>query len=230
MAQDGEHGEMAGCLSSALFNLGGLSTSRESQYLAKEHGRPRTEFSPYLELIRSSEVDTQKAPGSTMASTSTTNRRKAAKGSSITFSSDGLVTMSQRSYHDLKDSVKTAEKRLEMSEITLRQLLEKYQKRSREGMVLGGICLLLMLAIIYAEEIQKLRAATVQAWGTNREDEGNLVKEKSPSPGQSHSPLPGVIWQVNTEFDPANFSNGNGRAPEPNRPGTLSRLFWAVDH
>ncbi|KAI4203070.1 MAG: hypothetical protein LQ350_002118 [Teloschistes chrysophthalmus] len=45
---------------SALFNLGGLSTSRESQYLSKERGIPRTEFSPHLELIRSSEVDTQK--------------------------------------------------------------------------------------------------------------------------------------------------------------------------
>lgn len=54
--------------SSALFNLGGLSTSRESQYLSKERGIPRTEFSPHLELIRSSEVDTQRAPGSNKAS------------------------------------------------------------------------------------------------------------------------------------------------------------------
>ena len=49
-------------LSSALFNLGGLSTSRENQFLSKEKGRPRTEFSPHLELIRSSEVDTQQRP------------------------------------------------------------------------------------------------------------------------------------------------------------------------
>ena len=42
---------------SPLLNLSGLSVSRESQHLSKEYGIPRTEFSPYLELIRSSEVD-----------------------------------------------------------------------------------------------------------------------------------------------------------------------------
>ncbi|KAG7005884.1 squalestatin S1 biosynthesis cluster protein L1 [Physcia stellaris] len=51
------------CPRSSLFNLGGLATSRESQYLAKERGIPRTEFSPHLELIRASEVDTQRVEG-----------------------------------------------------------------------------------------------------------------------------------------------------------------------
>ena len=41
---------------SPLLNLSGLSTSRESQYFSKERGIPRTEFSPHLELIRTSEV------------------------------------------------------------------------------------------------------------------------------------------------------------------------------
>ncbi|KAL8659738.1 MAG: hypothetical protein Q9202_006973 [Teloschistes flavicans] len=67
---------------SALFNLGGLSTSRESQYFSKERGIPRTEFSPQLQLIRSSEVDTQKRPSdlkptlsaSSKASNSTTSQ------------------------------------------------------------------------------------------------------------------------------------------------------------
>ena len=49
---------------SSLFNLGGLSTSRECQYLAKERRLPRTEFSPHLELIRTSEVNPHNGPGS----------------------------------------------------------------------------------------------------------------------------------------------------------------------
>ncbi|KAL8928740.1 MAG: hypothetical protein Q9208_001518 [Pyrenodesmia sp. 3 TL-2023] len=61
------------CLKSPLFNLAGLSVSRESQYLSKERGIPRTEFHPHLELIRSSEVDTQQAPGARKYTLSTAN-------------------------------------------------------------------------------------------------------------------------------------------------------------
>ena len=43
--------------SGSLFNLSGLSHSRESGFLSKERGIPRTEFAPHLELIRSSEVE-----------------------------------------------------------------------------------------------------------------------------------------------------------------------------
>ena len=55
---------------SSFFNLAGLSTSRENRYLSKEHRMPRTEFSPHLELIRSSEVDPQGSPGSRSKGTS----------------------------------------------------------------------------------------------------------------------------------------------------------------
>lgn len=49
---------------SALFNLNGLAHSRESQYLSKESGIPRTEYSSNIHLIRSSEVDPfPNAPG-----------------------------------------------------------------------------------------------------------------------------------------------------------------------
>lgn len=49
---------------SSLFNLNGLANSRESQYLSKERGIPRTEYSSNIHLIRSSEVDPfPNAPG-----------------------------------------------------------------------------------------------------------------------------------------------------------------------
>lgn len=55
---------------SALFNLGRLAVSRESQYLSKEHGIPRTEYSANAHLIRSSEVDPYApAPGATREAT-----------------------------------------------------------------------------------------------------------------------------------------------------------------
>ncbi|KAI4250034.1 MAG: hypothetical protein L6R42_008802, partial [Xanthoria sp. 1 TBL-2021] len=41
---------------SPFFDLTRLSASRESQHLSKEKGRPRTEFVPHLELLKSSEV------------------------------------------------------------------------------------------------------------------------------------------------------------------------------
>lgn len=41
---------------SPFFDLTRLSASRESQHLSKEKGRPRTEFAPHLELLKSSEV------------------------------------------------------------------------------------------------------------------------------------------------------------------------------
>ncbi|KAL8919905.1 MAG: hypothetical protein Q9172_004753 [Xanthocarpia lactea] len=41
---------------SSFFDLTRLSASRESQHLSKEKGRPRTDFAPHLELIKSSEV------------------------------------------------------------------------------------------------------------------------------------------------------------------------------
>lgn len=60
---------------SALFNLGGLAASRESQYLSKETGIPRTEYSANIHLIRSSEVDPfAPAPGATKQAKETRER------------------------------------------------------------------------------------------------------------------------------------------------------------
>lgn len=44
-------------LSGSFFDLGALGASREAQYLSKEHGIPRAEYSSSIHLIRSSEVD-----------------------------------------------------------------------------------------------------------------------------------------------------------------------------
>ncbi|KAI3395258.1 hypothetical protein diail_1611 [Diaporthe ilicicola] len=64
-----------------LFNLGGLGASREAQYLSRERGIPRTEYSANIHLIRSSEVDPfAPAPGSTRAAAARAAARAHAEG------------------------------------------------------------------------------------------------------------------------------------------------------
>ncbi|KAL9605900.1 MAG: hypothetical protein Q9179_000921 [Wetmoreana sp. 5 TL-2023] len=98
-------------LSNPLFNLGGLSTSRESQYLSKERGIPRTEFAPHLELIRSSEVDTQRTPGSTKSKT-----LQPVKEKKDAYTTNELVTIPKEEYSRMERSVAGLKKRLEATE------------------------------------------------------------------------------------------------------------------
>lgn len=72
-----------------LFNLGGLGASREAQYLSKERGIPRTEYSANIHLIRSSEVDPfAPAPGSTRSAA----RRAAARAQAETHSQRAVAS------------------------------------------------------------------------------------------------------------------------------------------
>ncbi|KAI4116371.1 MAG: hypothetical protein LQ338_007726 [Usnochroma carphineum] len=209
-------------LSSSLFNLGGLSTSRESQYLAKERGIPRTEFSPHLELIRSSEVDTQRAPGSSKAPMRTAVPKTTISGSSA---SSGLITIPDVVYSDFKSRIKKLEEQLAQSEKASRQLLTQYQKRMKEGMILGGVCLLLALAVLYAEETQKLKTLALQAWRTGRQEQ---------APAQESLEIQTRLLgsesaeKLNTMQDTPAFHRTSECDAESKQPWTFSRLFWAA--
>lgn len=221
------------CLNSALFNLGGLSTSRESQYLAKEYKRPRTEFSPYLELIRSSEVDTQKAPSSNLPATSTTDKRKIAEaGSSIAVSQDGSVTMSQTSYQDLQHSIKIMQEQLDEYKTRSRQLLEMYHKSSDDGVALRILCAIFALAILFTPQIQTFHVKALQALGfASERNEENFNKEEIlRQPGLQ---LPELIWRAGVGSGSAKIDAedaGDAGVAHPNRSWTLSSLFWAANH
>lgn len=211
------------CLNSALFNLGGLSTSRESQFLAKEYGRPRTDFAPHLELIRSSEVDTQKAPGFIISPASITNKQKVVNGSSVTFSPDGSATMSQKSYHDLQYSITTLQGKLNESEHESRKLLEKYEKASEDASLTRVLCTIFALAILFNHEIRDFHVAALQAWQRYRGEEERFVEGENPS--QSSLQLPELMWKADVDSDPG---NPDTEAAHPNDPWTFSRLFWAA--
>ena len=84
---------------SPLFNLTGLSGSRESQFLSRERGIPRTEYSANLQLIRSSEVDPfAPAPGASpqaQRSQSSSSPRPGTPGRSELQSSQSKATASR---------------------------------------------------------------------------------------------------------------------------------------
>ncbi|KAL8833891.1 MAG: hypothetical protein Q9170_004038 [Blastenia crenularia] len=219
-------------LSSALFNLGGLSTSRESQYLAKEQGRPRTEYSPHLELIRSSEVDTQQSAGSSRVANLNAKELRAARGNVVISSTDGLVTLPQAMYLDLKNEVRGLEKRLGVEELRVKQLEALCQKRSREGMTLGVVCLLLVLGMVYRDELRCFYESHLAAWGSVPEKDdlgyaGPLLLDES----KTHS-LPRVS-ENNRDADGVSGLIEDTTAPRPvvehTRPWKFSRLFWAGD-
>ncbi|KAI4137946.1 MAG: hypothetical protein L6R39_007035, partial [Caloplaca ligustica] len=133
---------------------------------------PRTEFAPHLELIRASEVDTQpRAPGgfsrknpSSSSSPLHIQRSSAKKGhEGVAYLSNGLVAITPTEYATLRAKVEELGRKLEASEGAVRRLVVAYRKRMREGMILGGICVLLAVAVVYGE-VQRLRSSAMQTW------------------------------------------------------------------
>ena len=122
-------------LRSAFFNLGGLSTSRENRYLSKEKGIPRTEFSPHLELIRSSEVDTQRIPASSKpSSTPNTENSTSTLGKDLAdgYGSKDSSTIPKADHDALKARITELKQELRDSKVTARHHFKLYKERSEE--------------------------------------------------------------------------------------------------
>jgi hypothetical protein len=124
---------------SPLLNLAGLSNSRESQHFSKEHKLPRTEFSPQLQLIRSSEVDPfAPAPGATPEAIH--------KGSSP--AQEGWTAKEVAAYQltlkDLFGELQSQKVDATRASEALEQLYRKY----RRAEVLGSMLLLSTLALL----------------------------------------------------------------------------------
>lgn len=221
---------------SSLFNLGGLSTSRENRYLSREKGIPRTEFSPHLELIRSSEVDTQRSPGSGKPSSSSEiESMLSGSGKDKSNRANHLMMISKADHAALKQQINDLEQRLGSSEAAARQLLKLYGKRSREGMALGGICVLLTLCIVYGDE---MRAQFAQAyhkflslcWVLRDWLAGNktakLAQKDTNNEGAPPDSNISKLWHTNPRAPALGVS---GRDRSPRQPWMLARLLWAAD-
>ena len=121
--------------SGSIFNLSGLSVSREARFLSKERSIPRTEFSPHLELIRSSEVDPFR--GSDDSSTHSTP-----PPSSLSSPLALGYVMKEL------ENMRTAKER---SDDALRELRIKYKSREKEAAVLAFVVAFLTLGLVYPE-------------------------------------------------------------------------------
>ncbi|KAL9599254.1 MAG: hypothetical protein Q9219_003956 [cf. Caloplaca sp. 3 TL-2023] len=213
-------------LRSSFFNLGGLSTSRESRYLAKEKGIPRTEFSPHLELIRSSEVDTQQAPGSVRTSNPSPKGQKQPNISGTPFPPNGFVTISQVSYQEMQDRINSLERRVVQSEAASLQLEHLSQKRNREGMTLGGLCIVLSLAFVYAEDLKE-RLTPSSLMRASEDGEKNILAVEQ-SVKQSLPISSEVIWQHNVDEVLLQAPSELVQVANP-KQRAYSGLFWAAD-
>lgn len=210
---------------SALFNLGGLSTSRESQYLAKELRMPRTEFSPHLELIRSSEVDTQvprnlhsgKSPSSTkVAEMSAAKDIKAGQLPTTSVAVDGAK------YAIVNGKIKILQQKLDASERAVQQHLLAYRRKIRRWVVFGGLCFLLSAATGRLTGLYDIHLGNVQAW---------LLGRKMEQPVQEKPEVqlePANTEHINTVSTIAALGATPGQDAETTRPWLSSRLFWAA--
>lgn len=134
------------CAAGSILDLGNLSISRESRFLAKTQGRPRTHFSPHLELIRSSEVDpfTERAPQGEETIYNYGNGREYPGGMS------GKPVSIANALEELaytKAARESAERKLE-------ELQSKITRREREGGVLVIVTVFLFLGLLFRDQVR----------------------------------------------------------------------------
>ena len=186
----------------SLFNLGGLSTSRESQYLAKERRMPRTEFSPHLELIRSSEVDPHGGPGSR-----------------------GVSTISIQAPAAFIPGMIEAEARIKILEETCRGLKAEFKRanedvRSRRDLLkimATGLATLCIMLVMFDNGNRWFQSLVAEAVKVRDGSSARHTVEQMENEGRNNAPTQSVRVPVSLK------EIVTTRQP----PGTMSRLFWA---
>ena len=147
------------CAGSSILNLSGLSTSRESRFLAKERGIPRTEFSPHLELIRSSEVEPFTGRGASSAA-----------------QSSSTLSPGHTSGVDSPLSVAYLIKELDATRVlqaktanALQDLQTRYKSRERDAVNLSFVTVLLIVGIANASALKEMAEPVLQRYRTAKE-------------------------------------------------------------
>lgn len=134
------------CPAGSIFDLSNLSISRESRFLAKTQGRPRTHFSPHLELIRSSEVEpfTEKDPKGEEAIYSYGDACASLRGL------PGNKVPKADTLQELAD-MRAARERAERK---LGDLQSKIKRRDREAGVLIALTVFLFVGLVFRDELR----------------------------------------------------------------------------
>lgn len=133
-----------GCRASgSLLNLSGLSISRESRFLSKERGIPRTEFSPHLELIRSSEVHPFRGKEPPFDSSNSATPES--------YSNQCSGTCHSRN-HLIKE-LENARRVNATSQAALEALNAKYKSREKESTILASAIVVLILGLLFSRDM-----------------------------------------------------------------------------
>ena len=203
------------CAGSSILNLSGLSTSRESRFLAKERGIPRTEFSPHLELIRSSEVEPF-----------------AGRDASSAVQSPSALSLGHNGGVDSPLSVAYLIKELDATRVlqaktanALQDLQMKYKSRERDAVNLSFVTVLLIVGIANASALKEMAEPVLQRCRSAREAAlaryGRLMSQPST---QSH--MSSESRTAGAEV----FGDATPRLDvdaQSTSAGWLHRLFWA---
>ncbi|KAL6716580.1 hypothetical protein ACLMJK_006147 [Lecanora helva] len=186
--------------SGSILNLSGLSVSRESRFLSKERGLPRTEFSPHLELIRSSEVEPF--------------MKKGASGASEKLSHSHFESMLPSVGYLLKEleNLKTSNGK---AEAALRVANAKCESREREAAVLAVVTLVLTVGLIYSAGLYQ---------GLKLQDPSPETQIPQESSLFNHEPF------VDSKPEIPKQHTGSSTVFDSGSSTSWSQLIWASQH
>lgn len=217
---------------SVLFNLGGLAASREGQYLSKETGIPRTEYSSNIHLIRSSEVDPfAPAPGATKqavrlaAAQSTVNQKQPSSASSARFGySSRKQPITVDSLAQENKQIKTAMMNLEFALEEVRENMDKTSWRS-----LGAIT---TLGIVLGYTTYQIRVLQGDLESVSKEKEALIAAGGVPTLSQTTpTAIAGQAGQAQQAATPAVLITEEARPDTKSSSGGvlnwLRSSFWA---
>lgn len=215
-----------------FFNLGGLGASREAQYLSKERGIPRTEYSANIHLIRSSEVDPfAPAPGSTRTAAARAAARAQAEAHSQLASGVPNVTVAPGpaavgSLAGLAAQLQAVRDELAETKRALRGVQAKGE-RSETSMVshLLSTAIILTLIFFIGKDISE-RVAGPPRPANGLIQAQTVTDEVDEAKAQRQRDAP-IEEQALAESGLTSFENESATLGNPPRRSVLSGFFWA---
>lgn len=180
---------------------------------------PRTDFSPNLELIRSSEVDTQGGPGS---------RRSFIK-QEAPVADRKVELLSSGEVGPIKDPIQIhLEAELQKRDEALRdaklahdKLILEYDKRSKNETLTVGAAAFILVGMVLLGEFQAKNLPTPRRSDSARIEKGTVAFSQGEQDTATEQAMPGTpLVSANSYELPEEIAV----APSP---GILSRLLWA---
>lgn len=224
---------------SALFKLGGLAASREGQYLSKETGIPRTEFSSNIHLIRSSEVDPfAPAPGASPQPNNKSNNNTSSRKPPRPTSSP--IVRSRQQQADLAkpityDALVEEHKQNKEALRDLRLQLQQVHETTRStGRWITGVFVVLTFVTFYrwgSEKALRERILALEAEASlNKPDGGNGSVNHQPGQGAPGLEAAPVVLAAGTQEQQKEQQEPGVQEASAGAGGTLQWLrsfFWA---